>query len=146
LAQARYLKPLPTQSAANAPFWEGLRAHEFKVRKCLDCGVLQWPPYPACRACLSERHEWAAVSGRAEVYSFSIVHRGHGAFGLETPYGVVLAKLELDGPGSVIVLGDTQGVDLDTLHIGMKLDVAFEDIPDEGVTMWRFRPAGEGAA
>jgi uncharacterized OB-fold protein len=140
---APYLKPLPTPTAANAPFWAALREHTFTVPKCADCGHLGWPPYPACRRCLSEQRVWAPMSGDAHIYSFSVVHRGHGAFNIEVPYGVVLAKL-VEGPGPLIVLGNTVDVDVADLYIGMPLRIVFEDIADEDITLWRFAPRPEG--
>ena len=134
-----YLKPLPTPTERNRPFWDALRTHTFVVPRCEDCGDYNWPPYPACRTCLSENQSWVPASGAATVFSFSIVHRGHGAFDAEVPYAVVLAKLA-EEPRPMIVLGNTVGIAPDELSIGMPLQIAYEDIPDEDITLWRFAP------
>ena len=59
-----YLKPLPQKEPQNAPLWEGLAQHEFRVPKCDNCGAWNWVPYPACRECLSEDLTWTRISGR----------------------------------------------------------------------------------
>jgi uncharacterized protein len=135
-----YLKPLPEMTDANRPFWEGLRAHEFRVPRCLDCGDYNWIPYPACRSCLSERQEWTPVSGEAVVWSFSVVHRGPGAFNDEVPYIVVLAKLR-EEPRSLIVTGNLIAVDPAEVEIGMPIRFVYEEVPEEDVTVYRFGPA-----
>lgn len=135
-----YLKPLPEISEQNRPFWDGLRDHEFRVPRCTSCGDFNWIPYPACRSCLSESQEWTPVSGDAVVWSFSVVHRGPGAFNDDVPYIVVLAKLA-EEPRSLIVTGNLVGVDPAQVTIGMPIKVIYEEIPEEDVTVYRFAPA-----
>lgn len=135
-----YLKPLPQIEPGNKEFWDGLAEHEFRVARCDDCGHYNWVRLPACRSCLSERQTWTPVSGRATVWSYSIVHRGPGAFRDEVPYGVVLAKLE-EEPRSCLVLGNTVGIPLDELHVGLPLKITYLDAPGENVTLFRFTKA-----
>ena len=135
-----YLKPLPIPTIANEEFWAGVKRHEFLVPKCQDCGDYGWVPYPACRTCLSENLEWTKVSGDATVWSFSIVHRGPGAFAEEVPYVVVLGKL-VEEPRSLIVLADMVAeCPPESVTIGMPIEIAYEDIPEEDFTMYRFAP------
>lgn len=135
-----YLKPLPDISELNRPFWDGLRQHEFRVPRCSDCGDYNWIPYPACRSCQSEHQEWTPVSGDAVVWSFSVVHRGPGAFNDEVPYVVVLAKLA-EEPRSMIVTGNLIGVEPGEVTIGMPLTIVYEEVPEEDITLYRFAPA-----
>ena len=136
-----YLKPLPNPTPMNAPFWEGLRAREFRVPRCKKCGDFNWIPYPACRTCLSEEQEWVVASGDASVWSYSVVHRGPGAFGEEVPYVVVLAKLA-EEPRPCIVTASLVDCVPETVKVGMPLTVVYEDIPEEDITMYRFTPSG----
>jgi uncharacterized OB-fold protein len=135
-----YLKPLPDITERSQPFWEGLKRGEFLVPRCRTCGDYNWVPYPACRTCLSEDRAWTKVSGNVTVYSYTLVHRGHGAFNDEAPYAVVMAKLA-EEPRACIVLGNTRGVPNEDIHVGMPLQITYEEIPGEDVTMWRFGPA-----
>ena len=135
-----YLKPLPNPTILNQEFWDGLKRREFLVPKCDNCGDFNWVPYPACRSCLSEDQTWTKVSGDAHVWSFSIVHRGPGAFQDEVPYAVILGKL-VEEPRSMIVLANTvAGVDPASIHVGMPIKIAYEDIPDEDITIYKFAP------
>jgi uncharacterized OB-fold protein len=137
--ETHYLKPLPEISDANRPFWEGLQRREFLVPRCDNCGDFNWVPYPACRSCLSEAQTWTPVSGDATVYSFTVVHRGHGQFNDEAPYAIVMAKL-VEEPRACIVLGNTRGIPNEALEIGLPLKIVYEEIPGEDITMWRFGP------
>jgi uncharacterized OB-fold protein len=134
-----YLKPLPQTTVLNAPFWEGLRSHEFRVPRCQSCGDLSWVPYPACRTCLSEDQEWTTVSGEATVWSWSVVHRDTSAFALEVPYVVVLAKL-VEEPQPCIVTANLVDADLEAISIGMPIKAVYEDLPEEDITVFRFAP------
>jgi uncharacterized OB-fold protein len=134
-----YLKPLPQKEPQNAPLWEGLAQHEFRVPKCDHCGAWNWVPYPACRECLSEELTWTKISGNGTLFTYTIVHRGLGAFNAEAPYVVGLVEMELSGgKRSVIVLGNIRGVPHEELAVGMPLKMTFLDIPDEDVTLWEF--------
>jgi len=139
VAPTPYLKPLPQVSELNRPFWDALARHEFRVPRCLDCGDYNWAPYPACRSCLSERQEWTEVSGDATVFSFTVVHRGPGAFDADVPYVLALGQL-VEQPRACNVLATLEGVDPDGVAIGQPVRIGFVDIPDEQVTMYRWLP------
>ena len=136
-APTPYLKPLPDITAHGRPFWEALGEHRFVVPRCDECGDYNWVPYPACRSCLSERLSWTQVSGEASLYTFSVVHRGPGAFDAEVPYVVALGEL-VEQPRPCLVLGTLVGSDPADLRIGMPLAIAYQDVPGEDVTMWRW--------
>jgi uncharacterized OB-fold protein len=134
-----YLKPLPQKQPENAPLWEGLARHEFHVPKCNNCGAWNWVPYPACRECLSEDLAWTKVSGNGTLFTYTIIHRGVGAFQKDVPYVVGLVDMELgEGARAAIVLGNIVGVPHEDLHVGMPLKMTFKDIEGEDVTLWEF--------
>lgn len=135
-----YLKPLPTITEENRPFWEALKRHEFLVPRCRDCGHYNWSPMPACRDCLSERQEWVKVSGQGTLFTFSTVHRGPGAFGLEVPYTVAVAELK-EQPRPMLVMSNLINCKPEDVHIGMPVKIVYEDIPGEDMTLWRWAPA-----
>lgn len=136
-AAAPYLKPLPEVRAVNSPFFDALGRHEFVVPRCDDCGDYGWIPYPACRSCLSERQTWTPVSGMATLYTYTVCHRGPGAFSAEVPYVIALGELA-EQPRPCLVLGNLVGCPVDDIRIGMPLEIAYQDIPSEGITMWRW--------
>lgn len=139
---APYLKPLPQKQPENAPLWEGLAQHEFRVPQCNACGSWNWVPYPACRECLSQDLSWKTLSGRGTLFTYTIVHRGLGEFHKEVPYVTALVDMDVpDGKRAVMVLGNIVDVPHEALAVGMPLKMVFKDIPDEDVTLWQFTGA-----
>jgi uncharacterized protein len=136
-ASAPYLKPLPQVTEANREFFEGLKRREFLVPKCAQCGDYNWVPYPACRSCLSEDQAWTRVSGEATVYTYSVIYRGPGAFDADVPYVIVLGELT-ERPRPCLVLGNLVGTDPDQIRVGMPIQIAYQDIPGEDITLWRW--------
>ena len=136
-AAAPYLKPLPQVTEANRAFFEGLGRREFLVPKCEACGDYNWVPYPACRSCLSENQTWTRVSGEATVYTYSVIYRGPGAFDADVPYVVALGELA-ERPRPCLVLGNLVGTDPDQIRVGMPIQIAYQDIPGEDITLWRW--------
>lgn len=134
---APYLKPLPDITEQNRPFWDALKERRFVVPKCQSCGDYNWVPYPACRSCLSEDQEWTEVSGEATIYSYTVVHRGPGAFQDDVPYVIALAKL-VEQPRPMLVMGNLVGTPPEGVRIGQSVRIAYHDIPGEDVTMWHF--------
>jgi uncharacterized protein len=134
---APYLKPLPQVTEANREFFEGLKRREFLVPKCEACGDYNWVPYPACRSCLSENQTWTRVSGEATVYTYSVIYRGPGAFDADVPYIVVLGELT-ERPRPCLVLANLVGTDPDQVRVGMPIQIAYQDIPGEDITLWRW--------
>jgi uncharacterized OB-fold protein len=136
---AVYTKPLPVISPENTPFWDAVREHRFVAPRCRDCGDFGWIPYIACRTCLSTDLEWVDLSGRATIYSYSIVYRGPGAFNDDVPYILVLAEME-ERPRPMLVLAQLVDCPLEEARIGMPVRVAYTDIEGEDVTLYSFVP------
>lgn len=136
-------RPLPNVDYDNAPFWDGLRRHEFLLFTCKHCGARYWPA-AYCRTCTPEpfyaNMEWRPSSGQGRVFAFTIYRRASGAFADAVPYVVALIELD-EGPtfGSNIVNCAPEAV-----RIGMAVKVVYEDItPDNAdpFTLAMFEPA-----
>jgi uncharacterized OB-fold protein len=134
-----YFKPLPTTTLGNMAFWDGLKEHQFKIPHCRECGAYSWVPYPACKNCQSEAIDWDPISGQGTVWTYSVVHRGAGFH--ETPYVVAVAKLDVDGPRSVLVLATLIDVDPEQVHIGMPVKIGYDDIEELDAAMYHLTPA-----
>ena len=132
-----YTKVLPEVTDFSRPFLEALKAHEFKVQKCSTCGEYGWVPYPACRTCFSDTLEWTTVSGKATLYSYTVIHRAAAGFADDAPYVVAMGEL-VEKPRSCLVFAELVGSDPETLHIGQPLEIAFLDIPSEDLTVYRW--------
>ena len=85
--------------------------------------------------CRSTATSWFEGSGRGEVYSFTVMRQGQGAYRDAGPY--VLAYVELEeGPR---IMTNIVGADIRALTIGQPVEVVFHDT-GEGTALPRFRP------
>jgi uncharacterized OB-fold protein len=120
------------------PFWEALKRHELSLQKCEDCGTLRYIPAELCPRCQSEHSAWTPVSGKGQVYTYTVIHRGPTpAYQADAPY--VIAHVELDeGPR---LISNLVGCAPGEVRIGMPVEVVYEDVSEDW-TLFRFAPAG----
>ncbi len=129
--------PVPAFDHESAPFWEGCNRHELLIQRCAACGKARFYARPACPDCTSEAFAWEKASGKATLYSWTIIHPPTlPAFKDKVPYPVILVELK-EGVRMISNIVDCKNEDL---RIGMPLEVTFEKVSD-GVTLHRFRPA-----
>jgi len=128
---------LPTPDDDTLPFWEACREGTFLLRHCAACGEFHYYPRPFCPKCWSADVEWVPASGRARLYTYSVVHANDlPPWPERVPYVAAVVDLE-EGPR---VMTNVEGCDFDEIEIGMPLVVAFKPIADD-VTIPVFRPA-----
>ncbi len=138
---APWKKPRPSIDLDNEAFWDGLRRHELLLWRCKKCGAWYWPK-AYCRNHANEPFmanlDWTPSSGRGEVFAFNVHHLAfHPGFAEDIPY--VYAVIELaEGPLISAMLID---VDPKTVKVGMPVEIVYEDHPNEGFTIPRFKPA-----
>jgi len=119
------------------PFWQAAKDNRLVAPRCGDCGTFRMPPTPFCPSCRSKNVDWVQLSGRAIVFSYSVVH---GYPGLDDIV-LVAAVLDLpDAPGARLV-SNIVGIDSDGVTIGMEVEVFFAPIAD-GWKRPLFRPIG----
>jgi uncharacterized OB-fold protein len=89
---------MPVVTEFEKPFWDHLQANQvLMLQKCEECGNIQFPPSPVCTQCLSKNVAWIPCSGKALVWSKVTFHKQYLDPYPDTPYSVILAKLE-EGP------------------------------------------------
>ena len=134
--------PLPEETPLTSPFWQAARERRLVIQRCAACGRLRWPPELACYECGSLEHEWAQMSGRATLYTWTVAHPPLLPYFLQrTPWPIAVVQLE-EGPRLVTNL---VGIEPDAYKVGMALEADFEDI-GEGVTLVVFKPIGDTSA
>ncbi len=134
---SEYQKPLPTPTELTQPFWDGVREEKLLVQKCSGCGTLRHIPKPWCANCLSDDYTWSQLSGKGEVYSYTIMHRAPAtSFQTEIPYAVALVELE----EGVRMISNLVGVPIEDVKIGMPVKVVYEHVNDEAA-LFKFAPA-----
>jgi uncharacterized OB-fold protein len=140
-----YNKPLPRFYSEGArAFYDGCKQRQLLIQRCADCGRHRFPPQRMCGACNSLESEWAPVSGRGTIATFTVIE------GYE-PRAVPMFSWPADGYPIIVVivaLPDADGVKLvsnlidcppERISVGLEVEVVFEDVTDE-ITLPRFRP------
>jgi len=130
---------LPNPDNETQPFWDGAREGRLVIRRCNTCGAAFFYPRPFCPKCWSADVGWIDASGRATLYTWSIVHVNDlPPFHERVPYVAAIVTLE-EGPR---MMTNVVGVDFDDLDADMALRVTFRSISDEPpVTIPVFEPA-----
>src|SRR6202007_2141857 len=108
-------RPLPVPTALTEGFWAAAREHRLVVQRCDDCGPLRPHPQERWPGGTSAAWNWAPVSGRGVVYTFTVSHQPfHPAWAGRTPY--VVATIELEE--GVRMVSDLAPGDTDRVQIG----------------------------
>jgi uncharacterized OB-fold protein len=128
---------LPSPDDASRPFWEAAKAGTLLIRRCSDCGRAHYYPRPFCPFCWSEAVVWEEASGRATLYTWSVVyHNDLPPFPGRIPYVAAIVDLA-EGPRMMTNVVDCPFEDL---AMGVALEVTFREETDE-ITLPVFRPA-----
>jgi uncharacterized OB-fold protein len=128
---------LPTPDNETKPFWDATREERLLIKRCNACGEFHFYPRPFCPVCWSDDVEWFEASGRATLYTWSVVHRNDlPPFPERIPYVAAIAELE-EGPRMMTNVVDC---DFDALEMGMALEAVYHPT-SEDVTIVQFRPA-----
>ncbi len=141
MAEADVRKPLPAITPEAKPFWDAAAQQKLMIQRCKACNAWVWTPRPSCNECGSENINWTQMSGRGEVYSFTVIRQIVGraaspAFQKDVPY--VVAWVDLDeGPRMIT---NIVGCAVEEVKLGMKVTVQFEQAADD-VWLPKFRPA-----
>jgi len=115
----RKIIPPPVNPETKA-FWDGAMQGKLLLKKCQACGQVHYYPRALCPYCFSERTEWLPASGRATVYSFSVMRRA------PAPYAIAYVTLE----ESVTIMTNLVDCDFDRIRIGDKVKLVFK--PSDG--------------
>jgi uncharacterized OB-fold protein len=127
MAEADFTKPLPQITSEAQPFWDAAAKQQLVMQRCQDCHAYIWTPRPVCFECGSERLEWTQLSGKGEIYSFTVIRQVVGraasqAFEKDIPYVIAWIDLE-EGPR---MISNVIGCPVEDVKIGMKVSVEFE--------------------
>ncbi|WP_425830914.1 Zn-ribbon domain-containing OB-fold protein [Streptomyces fractus] len=115
---------VPEPDAFTRPYWDAAAAGRLLLRHCGACGRDHHYPREFCPFCWSEDGQWRDASGRATLYTWSVVHRNDlPPFGGRTPYTAAVVDLA-EGPRMMTEIVDCAEADL---RVGMDLTVAFRE-------------------
>ncbi|GAA3488891.1 Zn-ribbon domain-containing OB-fold protein [Streptomyces cremeus] len=129
----------PGVDAFTRPYWQAAAEGRLLVRRCAACTRPHHYPREFCPYCWSEDVQWERASGRATLYTWSVVHRNDlPPFGERVPYVAAVVDLA-EGPRMMTEVVDCAE---SALRIGAGLEVAFRVRGEYAVPV--FRMAGEG--
>lgn len=134
-----YKKPLPRPLSPelSKPFWDAAKRHELMMPRCQKCDRFFFYPREECPRCFSRDPQWANVSGRGRLHSYTIVHQpANPAFQEDAPH--VYAVIQLDeGPRMISNMVECE---FDDLQVDMPVVAVYDDITPEW-TLVKFKPA-----
>jgi uncharacterized OB-fold protein len=141
MAELDVRKPLPAITNEARAFWNAAAQQQLSIQRCQDCRAWVWTPRPSCNECGSQKVEWTQMSGKGEIYSFTVIRQVVGraaskAFEPDIPY--VIAWVDLDeGPR---LITNIIGCPVEDVKLGMKVTVQFEKA-SEKIWLPKFKPA-----
>ena len=112
----------PALDDENRFFWTSGEDGVLRFLRCGACGYWLHPPLPRCPVCGARDVAPEPVSGRAEVFSYTVNHQPWD--GGSEPY--VIALVELPEQQGLRLTTNIVGCEPDEVHIGMPVQVAFE--------------------
>ncbi|MER7398598.1 OB-fold domain-containing protein [Streptomyces sp. NPDC000151] len=121
---------LPETDAFSRPYWDAAADGRLLIRRCrtAGCGAAHHYPREFCPRCWSEDVVWEEASGRATLYTWSVVHRNDlPPFGGRVPYTAAVVDLA-EGPRMMTEVVDCPEA---ALRIGMELLVHFRSAGDD---------------
>lgn len=91
--------PYPVPEDGSEPYWAACNERRLVMQRCRACGLFRWQPAPICVHCQAGEYDWAPLSGRGRIYSWTLItHPVHPAAVAKVPYVVVEVELD-DQPG-----------------------------------------------
>ena len=128
---------LPVPDLETQPYWDAAREGRLLIQRCDACDHRFHYPRPFCPKCWSDAVSWEEASGRATLYTWSVVRQNDlPPWPERVPYVAAVVDLE-EGPR---MLTNIEGCEPEDLREGMALHVAFREETDE-ITLPIFRPA-----
>ena len=105
----------PVSNPETQAFWDAAAQGKLMVPHCRACSRTHWYPRAICPHCHSTDVELREASGKAEIYSYSIMAR------VPEPYVVAYVRLK----EGTTVLTNIVDCDLAAIHVGMKVKPVF---------------------
>ena len=112
----------PALDDENRFFWTSGADGRLRFLRCRSCGYFLHPPSPRCPRCGSRELVPEAVSGRGEVFSYTVNHQPWD--GATEPW--VIALVSFPEQDDLRLTTNIVGCEPDEVRIGMPVRVTFE--------------------
>ncbi|MCV7089124.1 Zn-ribbon domain-containing OB-fold protein [Mycobacterium interjectum] len=126
----------PTIDTDGQAWWAATQDRRLMINVCRSCGQTSLYARPFCPHCWCEDVELAPATGRARLYTWSVIHQNAAPFDARTPYILAMVDLE-EGPRLMTVVEDCT---VEDLCAGLELAIAFRE-DDDGFLVPVFHPA-----
>jgi uncharacterized protein len=137
-ARGPSIRVLPRLDDANRFFWTSGSDGRLRFLRCGACRRFVHPPVPRCPYCLESALAPEPVSGNAVVHSFTVNHQQW--IPGSDPY--IIGLVTIDEQDDVRLTTNLVDCEPDDVHIGMPVEVTFEESDDVWLPL--FRPRGAG--
>lgn len=131
--------PRPVPDAISSGFWQAAGEGRLVAQSCDRCARLQHPPEPACRSCGHDSLSFAPLSGRATLYSWTILHDAP-APGFQDRLPLILGVVELAEQPHLLMSTALVDMAASDLALGRSLVARFEPLAPD-CTLVHFAPA-----
>lgn len=138
-SEHRLAPPRPVPTPITEPFWQALTEHRVVIQRCGACTA--WVHYPRirCPHCGSADLAFAEVGPSGVIHTFTIARQPTAPhFVDEVPQVIAMVELGI----GVRVTTTLVDADLDSLHVGQRVEPVFDD-GDDGITLLRYRPVDD---
>lgn len=125
----------PTTDSDTERWWAAVQNRELMVNACGSCGRASLYIRPFCPHCWSEDIALRPASGRARLYTWSVVHQNGAPFDARVPYILAMVDLE-EGPRLMTVI---EQCSVEQLRADLPLVVDFRT-DDDGFIVPVFQP------
>jgi uncharacterized protein len=125
----------PKSRSYSKPYWEGTREKKLLLQYDPKNGRYQFYPRPLSLATGRRTLEWREVSGKGEVFSFTIARRAREPFRGHEPFLIALVTLD----EGVNVMGNVVGCTLEEMKIGLRVKPHWAPLPN-GTHLLMFTP------
>jgi len=130
----------PIADTDSEAWWAAVQDRRLMVNACVTCGRKSLYVRPFCPHCWSEDVALTAASGRARLYTWTVIHQNAAPFDTRTPYVVAMVDLE-EGPRLMTVVEECPA---DQLKADLILNLNFRE-DEDGFSVPVFRPAARSA-
>lgn len=125
-----------TSQTKVAPFVDFLDKGRLAGTKCKGCGAYYFPPRQDCSNCLSNNMEWAEVTGKGKLISYSKLIYAPTGFEADLPYMIALVEFD-----KMKVFGRlSKEIKEEDIAIGMSLKYEVVKLPNDRIT-YEFKKA-----
>lgn len=128
-------RAVPPPRSFSLPYWEATRHKKLLVQFDKRAGQYQHFPRPTSLYTGRRDLEWREVSGKGEIFTFTIARRARDPFQGHEPFFIAMVTLDV----GVNVMANVVNCSVEDMRIGMKVIPYWAPLPN-GTHLLMFEP------